>query len=483
MSELQHNEYLTEWEKRQEVAEAMIPIIGKIYRGSGVVLKIYGRTLINASPVALLKLHRYVRQFEAVELSIYDSFKILVALQDMKLGPVRIDLGILAIEYKNDTRGLSVADFLADKLSDSLRQIQEQATSEPRDVVLYGFGRIGRLLARLLIERTGSGNKVRLRAIVVRKGGENDLQKRASLLRRDSVHGSFLGSIKVDEKNNTIMANGNLIQVIYASHPKDIDYTQYGIHNAFIIDNTGIRRDNEELSEHFLSNGAKKVLLTAPGKGDMKNIVFGVNSDDILPEDKIISAASCTTNAITPTLKAINDQYGIVRGHVETVHSYTNDQNLIDNYHKGERRGRAAALNMVLTETGAAKAVSKALPELEGKLTGNAIRVPTPNVSLAILNLTLEKNTTKDELNDFLRETALHSSMREQIDFTTSTEIVSTDLVGARKTGTIDSTATIANDNSCVLYVWYDNEFGYSCQVIRVLQQMTGLKFPSLPHK
>lgn len=481
MSVEQHDQYLAEWESRQEIAESMIPIIGKMYRANGVVLKIYGRTLINASPVTLLKLHRYVRQFEKVELSIHDSFKVLTALEKMKLGPVRIDLGLLAVQFNNDTSGLGIEDFLAEKLGEGIRQVHEQSTSEPRDVVLYGFGRIGRLLARLLIERTGSGNKMRLRAIVVRKGGDNDLQKRASLLRRDSVHGSFKGTIKVDEEKNTIMANGNLIQVIYASHPKEIDYTQYGINDALIVDNTGIRRDEAELSEHFLSKGASKVLLTAPGK-DVKNIVFGVNTTDIKPEDKIISAASCTTNAITPTLKAINDEFGIIKGHVETVHSYTNDQNLIDNYHKGERRGRAAALNMVLTETGAAKAVSKALPELEGKLTGNAIRVPTPNVSMAILNLNLEKETDKRTLNNFLRETALHSPMREQIDFTTSTEVVSTDLVGARKACTIDSKATIATGDSCVLYLWYDNEFGYSCQVVRIMQKMVGLDFPSLPH-
>ena len=480
MSVEQHDQYLAKWESRQEVAETMIPIIGKMYRSNGVVLKIYGRTLINASPVTLLKLHRYVRQFENKELSIHDSFKVLEALQKMELGPVRIDLGILAVQYNEEEHGLSLEDFITKKLSQGIKQVKEQLNAEPTDVVLYGFGRIGRLLARLLIERTGSGNKMRLRAIVVRKGGDNDLQKRASLLRRDSVHGSFKGTIKVDEENNLIMANGNLIQVIYASHPKEIDYTQYGINNALVVDNTGIRRDDAELSEHFLAKGATKALLTAPGK-DVKNIVFGVNTNDIKPEDKIISAASCTTNAITPTLKAINDEFGIIKGHVETVHSYTNDQNLIDNYLKGERRGRAAALNMVLTETGAAKAVSKALPELEGKLTGNAIRVPTPNVSMAILNLNLEKETDKDSLNSFLREIALHSSMREQIDFTTSTEIVSTDLVGARKACTIDSKATIATDNSCVLYLWYDNEFGYSCQVIRVMQKMAGLDFPSLP--
>jgi len=349
---------------------------------------------------------------------------------------------------------------------------------------LYGFGRIGRLLARLLIERTGGGNKMRLRAIVLRNSGaKDDLAKRASLLRRDSVHGTFDGTIRIDTDSNTITANGNCIQVIYASAPDEIDYTQYGISNALVVDNTGVWRDEAGLGLHLKAKGVSKALLTAPGKGDIKNVVFGVNDGDIESSDTILSAASCTTNAIAPVLKAVNDEYGIVNGHVETVHSYTNDQNLIDNFHKGERRGRAAPLNMVLTETGAAKAVSKALPELEGKLTGNAIRVPTPNVSMAIMNLNLAKETNKDELNDYLRDIALHSSMQEQIDFTRSTELVSTDIVGSRHAGVVDSQATIASDNRCVLYVWYDNEFGYSCQVIKVMQKMVGIEYLSLPVK
>ena len=182
-----------------------------------------------------------------------------------------------------------------------------------------------------------------------------------------------------------------------------------------------------------------------------------------------------------PVLKVVNDHFGIEHGHVETVHSYTNDQNLIDNYHKGERRGRSAPLNMVITETGAAKAAAKALPELAGKLTGNAIRVPTPNVSLAILNLTLEKSTTKDEINAFLRDCALTSVLQEQIDYTASSELVSSDLVGSRHAGVLDSKATIANGRNVVLYVWYDNEFGYSCQVVRIAQQMAGIQFATFP--
>ncbi|MCL4162047.1 UNVERIFIED_CONTAM: hypothetical protein GTU68_032572 [Idotea baltica] len=353
--------------------------------------------------------------------------------------------------------------------------------TEPRDVVLYGFGRIGRLLTRLLIEKSGPGYPLRLRAIVVRGGKDGDLEKRASLLRRDSVHGQFNGSIVVDQERKAIIVNGNFIQVIYANKPEEVDYTTYGIENALVVDNTGVWRDAEGLSQHVACNGAKKVLLTAPGKGDIKNVVFGVNENVIQPEDTIISAASCTTNAITPVLKAVHDKFGVLSGHIETVHSFTNDQNLIDNFHSGDRRGRAASLNMVLTSTGAAKAVSKAMPEMEGKLTGNAIRVPTPNVSMAVANLNLEKGTNKEELNEYLREMALSSSLSAQIDYTDSTEIVSTDLVGSRHPGVVDGVATIAQDNRAVLYIWYDNEFGYSCQVVHCMEQMMGVRYKTYP--
>ena len=294
------------------------------------------------------------------------------------------------------------------------------------------------------------------------------------------MHGSFKGTIQVDEEKNTLIANGNEIKVIFASSPDQIDYTEYGINNAIVIDNTGMWRDKEGLSLHLKSKGVARVLLTAPGKG-IKNIVMGVNHHDIEDEDLILSAASCTTNAITPVLKAVNDAYGIENGHVETVHSYTNDQNLIDNYHKGDRRGRAAGLNMVITETGAAKAVSKALPVMEGKLTGNAIRVPTPNVSMAILNLNLSKEVDRDDLNDYLRDASLHSPLQKQIAYSNSPEAVSSDFVGSRAAGIVDALATIATGNRCVLYVWYDNEFGYSCQVIRMAQKMADVTLPAFP--
>jgi glyceraldehyde 3-phosphate dehydrogenase len=473
-------QYLQEWRERQDLAERMIPLVGRMYRDNGVVIRLFGRRLMNHSTIDILKAHRFARQMVGEELAIARSYEMLEAMSHMDLAPARIDLGKLCHNYLHADSDEGLQQYLERELA-SVNTGKTSTLQEPQDVVLYGFGRIGRLLARILIERTGAGNKLRLRAVVVRGGREGDLKKRASLLRRDSVHGPFNGSIQVDEENRALIANGNFIQVIYADSPAEVDYTRYGIHNALVVDNTGKWRDEEGLGQHLKCPGAAKVILTAPGKGEIKNIVYGVNQHDIRPDDTILSAASCTTNAITPVLKAINDEFGIRNGHIETVHSYTNDQNLIDNYHKGDRRGRAAPLNLVLTTTGAAKAVAKALPELKGKLTGNAIRVPTPNVSMAIMNLNLERATSKQEVNDHLRHIALHSPLQEQIDFTASTELVSTDLVGSSHAGVVDSQATIVDGDRLVLYVWYDNEYGYSAQVIRMMQKVAGLSPPCLP--
>ncbi len=472
-----------DWTEREALAEAMIPVIGRLYRQNNVLTFVYGRALINQSVIGIIKAHRFVRQVEDKGLSVVDTFPMLQIIDKLNLGRSHIDIGKLAIQYRKVEGTVSLEDFLKEQLAPVSGQYNpDAAKQETRDVVLYGFGRIGRLLARIMIEKAGGGNNLRLRAIVVRKGGaDNDLEKRASLLRRDSVHGPFNGTITVDGENDAIIANGNYIKVIYSDGPDKVDYTDFGINNAIVIDNTGIWRDEKGLSLHLKSKGVARVLLTAPGKGDIKNIVYGINNGMIEDSDKIVSAASCTTNAITPVLKAIYDEYGIETGHVETVHAYTNDQNLIDNYHKGSRRGRSAPLNMVLTETGAAKAVAKALPEMAGKLTGNAIRVPTPNVSMAILNLTLDKETDKDEVNNYLRKTALHSSLQKQIDFTNSPEVVSSDFVGSRHAGIVDAQATIVNGNKLVLYVWYDNEAGYSAQVVRIVNQMANVSYPTFP--
>ncbi|GAA1952088.1 MULTISPECIES: glyceraldehyde-3-phosphate dehydrogenase [Brevibacterium] len=467
---------LNEWANKQTAAEELIPLTGRLYRENDVLLTLFGRSLLNKSVIGMIKAHRYARHFLGEDLDIEVTLKIVRALAELDLGPTRIDLGRLI--QKQQEQSDSVESFLSAELASVAGTKGEDGAV--RDIVLYGFGRIGRLLARILIDRAG-GTGMRLRAIVVRKGSDDDIVKRASLLRRDSVHGNFDGSIVVDEEANTIQANGTLIQVIYSNDPSQVDYTEYGINDAVIVDNTGKWRDEEGLSKHLECPGASKVILTAPGKGDVKNIVYGVNDAAILDDDTVMSAASCTTNAITPVLKALHDKYGVRNGHVETVHSFTNDQNLIDNFHKGSRRGRAAGLNMVLTETGAAKAVAKALPELKGKLSGNAIRVPTPNVSMAILNLNLENATSVDELNEFLRETSMNSSLRNQIDYVSSPELVSSDLVGSKRAGVVDGLATIVDDDRVVVYVWYDNEFGYSCQVIRCVAKMAGVDVPAFP--
>lgn len=475
------DDYFGDWKEREALAEGMIPLVGKLYRRNSVKTYIYGQNLVNLSVLEIMQAHRVVRQVEQNELSEFETFPVIKALADLDLGIAHIDAGRIAVMYEQGPKqeGISVEDFVRSQVEDLIGSTDEPEPHS-RDVVLYGFGRIGRLMARLLIEKTGGGENLRLKAIVVRKGkAKNDLLKRASLLRRDSVHGPFKGTIRVDEERSSFVANGNEIKVIYASSPEDVDYTEYGIENAIVIDNTGMFKDQEGLSRH-LRPGASKVILTAPGS-DIKNVVHGINNDIIEDSDTIISAASCTTNAISPPLKAINDHFGIVSGHIETVHAYTNDQNLIDNYHKADRRGRSAPLNMVITSTGAAKAVAKVLPEMAGKLTGNAIRVPTPNVSLAILKLTLEKSTTVEEVNEQMRQVALHSPLRKQIDYSNSPEVVSSDFVGSRHASIFDAEATVVNENQVILYCWYDNEFGYSCQVHRVLEQMANVHYKVYP--
>lgn len=475
---------LQEWSQQQRHAEAMVPIVGELYREHGVIVTLFGHSLVNKSPLEILELHRKSRSNFGNTINLIDTYPILSALAVLNLGPSRIDLGNLWSHYTSDPADAarSVGDFVRDELA-GVATGKASIRSKPQDVVLYGFGRIGRLVARILAGKTGGGENLRLRAIVVRPGGDNDLAKRASLLRRDSIHGPFSGEVTIDEQDNALIINGNLVHVIYAGGPADCDYAKYGIHDAIVVDNTGIWRTEEELAQHVAVPGAAKVILTAPGKGNVPNIVYGVNHHGMAEAGPVLSAASCTTNAIVPVLKAVNDEFTIESGHIESIHSFTNDQNLIDNYHKKERRGRAAPLNMVVTETGAAKAVAKCLPELAGRLTGNAIRVPTPNVSLAVMSLNLGKSTTVEELNHHLLQTSLEGDLQNQIEYVNSTEVVSTDFVGNRFAGIVDAKATIVQDNHAVLYVWYDNEFGYSRQVVRCLEELAGVVMPNFPKR
>ena len=472
-----------DWKWREALAELMVPLIGSLYR-NGINIMIYGKSLVNESPVAIMKAHRFARQTDNNELSELETYPILQHISSLKLQDCEIDIGEIAVkcpffnDIKDDTS--KIPDYINGELKSVINK-KSNRPNNPKNIVLYGFGRIGRLVARMMTQTTGPGNYFRLKAIVIRKATDDDIFKRASLLTRDSVHGAFDGTVRVDEENSTLVINGNQVKIIYASSPDEIKYKDFDIIDPIVIDNTGVWRDEDSLSKH-LKSGASKVILTAPAKGDLKNIVYGINDDILKDNDSIISAASCTTNAIVPVLKAVNDEYKIKGGHIETVHAYTNDQNLIDNFHKGDRRGRGAPLNMVITTTGAVKAVAKALPELEGKLTGNAIRVPTPNVSLAILSLALEQEVTDTQINDYLKSIAFHSKYREIIGFVNSPEIVSTDFYSSPFASIIDSQATIASKNRVTLYCWYDNEYGYSKQVIGLTKKVAKINLPRLPN-
>lgn len=460
---------------RRRATVEFIKIVSDLWYDKSIELVLFRNGLIDKNVSEILDLHEYAGAFVQKPISIFDSVEIAQAIKNLDLPPAKLDIGKLTYEYHLEEETLNATSFVASRLKGA----SENESIAPKDVVLYGFGRIGRLLARELMTRTGKGSQLRLRAIVTRgKIDATVLEKRASLLKIDSVHGDFPGTVSIDVEKQALIINGTTVQIISANAPEDIDYTIYGIDNALVIDNTGAFRDKEALSRHLIGKGVDKVLLTAPGKG-IPNIVHGVNHLDNDPDEiNIFSAASCTTNAITPVLKALEDSLGVTSGHLETIHAYTNDQNLVDNMHSKYRRGRAAALNMVITETGAGAAVSKALPSFEGKLTSNAIRVPVPNGSLAILNLELGKETSVDGINSILKKYALEGNLVEQIKYSINNELVSSDIIGSSAPSIYDSNATIVRKDgkNAVIYVWYDNEYGYSHQVIRLAKYIAKVR-------
>jgi glyceraldehyde 3-phosphate dehydrogenase len=461
---------------RRRATVAFIKIVSDLWYDKSIELVIFRNQLIDRNVSEILNLHEYAGEFVEKPISIFDSVEIAQAINNLDFPPAKLDIGKLTYEFHlEDQKYSNATAFVSAKLGEA----KDNKSIKPKDVVLYGFGRIGRLVARELMTRTGNGNQLRLRAIVTRGViNETVLEKRASLLRNDSVHGDFSGMVKTDVKNSALIINGTTVKIISANAPEEIDYTKYGINKALVIDNTGAFRDKEALSRHLKAKGVDKVLLTAPGKG-IPNIVHGVNHLEHNPDKvHIFSAASCTTNAITPVLKAVEDSFGIKTGHLETIHAYTNDQNLVDNFHSKYRRGRAAGLNMVITETGAGQAVSKALPSLEGKLTSNAIRVPVPNGSLAILSLELKEKTSIDSMNTVMKKYALEGDLVEQIKYEMSDELVSSDIVGSSAPSIYDSKATIVRTDgkNAILYIWYDNEYGYSHQVIRLAKYISKVR-------
>lgn len=474
------NKYQSEfqnWIEKEKKALELIGVVGKLWFDRSIELVLFRKPLFDVGSSEILAHHQYAKETTGKDISIYETLELAHTIAKCSLAPSRIDIGRLASEWLDHSNShSSMHNFVISKLGAHIGK--DKISLKPKDVILFGFGRIGRIAARELIVQAGKGEQLRLRAIVTRTYTDEELIKRAELLRTDSIHGPFNGTIVEDFENKALIINGQTVYLIVAKNPEDADYTAYGIENALVIDNTGVFRDREGLGRHLKAKGVSKVLLTAPAKGDIPNIVSGINDHEFdYQNEQIFSNASCTTNAIVPVLKVIDSDFGINKGHIETVHSYTNDQNLLDNYHKKYRRGRAAALNLVITETGADKAVAKVLPHLAGKLTGNAVRVPTPNVSLAILNLTLNKITNKDEIEEVLKQASLYGDLSEQLEYSVSKELVSSDLIGNSHASIVDGPATIlSNDKqSVVLYAWYDNEYGYTRQVIRLAKKIAGV--------
>lgn len=479
MSKENYEASLKAWNENEKAANEFINIVGRLWYDKSVELILLHSVLVNRGSGKILNKHLRAEAILEKPVRVQDSLMIAKAILAENIAPARIDIGRLNSEWTDEHAkyGDNVSDFVRNKLKEFINA--EPRSKKTQDVVLYGFGRIGRILARELAEMAGNGSHLRLRAIVTRKISQDDILKRISLLRTDSVHGYFHGVCYPLWEENAMMINGQKVVFIEAKNPEDVDYESFGIKDALVIDNTGVFRDREALSRHLQAKGVAKVLLTAPGKGDIPNVVYGVNQNDLdLKNEKVFSAASCTTNAIVPGLEVMMNNFGIVKGHIETIHSYTNDQNLLDNYHKKERRGRSAAMNMVITETGAGSAAAKALPELKGKLTSNAVRVPTPDVSLAVLALDVERETTVEEVNQAFRSASLKGNLIEQIRYSKSTEFVSSDGIGDSCACIFDAPATkvSADGKTVILYLWYDNEFGYSNQVIRLARHIGEVK-------
>ncbi|HEX5625207.1 MAG TPA: glyceraldehyde-3-phosphate dehydrogenase [Saprospiraceae bacterium] len=471
---------LKDWREKEKNALELSKLVGDLRFDRSIELVLFRKDLYDVRPSQIISDHLFAKNYIDKPLDLDLSLDIARIISKMdKLVPARIDIGKLASEWEeNKSKFQQLEDFIHEELHGGVAE--EEAHVEARDVVLYGFGRIGRLVARRLISSTGRGEQLRLRAIVVRPGMKNqyeEVHKRLALLESDSIHGSFPGAIEVTPDGTEAIINGNRVRMIFASAPSEINYEDYGIRNALLIDNTGMFDTREKLSVHFRP-GISEIILTAPGK-DIPNIVVGVNTEEADNQDEnTFSAASCTTNAIVPIIQVIDQAFGIAKGHLETVHAYTSDQNLLDNFHKKPRRGRGAPINMVITSTGAASAVAKVLPHLKGKLTGNAVRVPVPNVSLAILNLTLEKPSTLEEILGKLRHASLYGDLVEQLQYSTSNEYVSSNAVGTTCASVVDAPSTIlsADGKTVTIYAWYDNEFGYTCQVVRLAKHVANVR-------
>ncbi len=324
-------------------------------------------------------------------------------------------------------------------------------------IAINGFGRIGRLAFRQLQGREN--------VQVVAINDLTDVDTLAHLLKYDSIHGRFDGTVSVEGGN--LVVNGNVVSITAERNPADLPWGANQI--DVVIESTGVFADAEKASAH-LAAGAKKVVISAPAKGDLKTVVLGVNDDVLTADDHIISNASCTTNCLAPMAKVLDDHFGIESGFITTVHAYTADQRLQDAPHKDLRRARAAALSMIPTSTGAAKAVGLVLPQLAGRLDGLAVRVPTPTGSVTDLTCVVRKATTAEEVNAAMKAAA-EGPMKGILEFTTD-PIVSVDIVGNTHSCIFDSELTKVSGTLVKVFGWYDNEAGYATRVADLVQRI-----------
>jgi glyceraldehyde 3-phosphate dehydrogenase len=331
-------------------------------------------------------------------------------------------------------------------------------------VAINGFGRIGRLVARAILERPDCGLEL------VAINDLADAKSNALLFKRDSVHGPFPGEISFDESSFTV--NGKRIAVTAERDPARLPHKELGVEIA--LECTGFFTDREGGQKH-LDAGASRVLISAPAKGADLTVVYGVNHDKLTADHKIVSNASCTTNCLAPVAKVMNDTVGIERGLMTTIHAYTNDQKILDQIHGDMRRARAAGMSMIPTTTGAARAVGEVLPELKGKLDGSAVRVPTPNVSLVDLTFTPSRDTTKEEVNAALKAASESGPLKGILAYTDE-PLVSIDLNHNPASSTVDSLETAVIEGKLVRVVsWYDNEWGFSNRMVDTARAMAKL--------
>ena len=339
-----------------------------------------------------------------------------------------------------------------------MKQRKEQNTLHlMKRIAINGFGRIGRLAFRQLVNRPSF--------TVVGINDLTDVETLAHLLKYDSIHGLFPGDVTVS--NGNLVVNGQEIQITAERNPADLPWAAGNV--DLVVESTGVFADAEKASAH-LTAGAGKVIISAPAKGDLKTIVLGVNDDILTAEDRIVSNASCTTNCLAPMAKVLNDTFGLEKGYITTIHAYTADQRLQDAPHRDLRRARAAALSMIPTSTGAAKAVGLVLPELDGKLDGMAVRVPTPTGSVTDLTATLKTEATAEEVNAALKAAA-EGPMKGILQYCED-PIVSVDIVGNTHSCILDAALTKCTGNLVKVFGWYDNEAGYATRVVDLAERL-----------